>query len=70
MKASIIVALDSNLNFTDNFLYFLSQYKNIEQYELIFTSDGNNDVNYKKVFVAFSIIINTSNIKLKWDMEL
>jgi GT2 family glycosyltransferase len=53
MKASIIVALDSNLNFTDNFLYFLSQYKNIEQYELIFTSDGNNDVNYKKSICRF-----------------
>lgn len=48
MKASIIIALDSNLVFTENFLYFLSQYKTIHDYELIFTSDGNNDVNYER----------------------
>ena len=53
MKASIIVALDSNLNFTDNFLYFLSKYENIKEYELIFTSDGNNDVNYEKSITRF-----------------
>lgn len=48
MKASIIVALDSNLNFTENFLYFLCKYQTIQDYELIFTSDGNNDINYEK----------------------
>ena len=53
MKASIIIALDSNLNFTDNFLFFLSRYNNIREYELIFTSDGNNDVNYEKSIINF-----------------
>ena len=49
MKASIIIALDSNVNFTRNFLYFLSKYKTIEDYEIIITSDGNNDINYEKL---------------------
>lgn len=53
MKASIIIALDSNVNFTRNFLYFLSKYKTIEDYEIIITSDGNNDINYEKLVYEF-----------------
>lgn len=45
MKASIIIALDSSENFTRNFLYFLSKYKTINDYEIIIASDGNNDIN-------------------------
>lgn len=53
MKASIIIALDSSENFTRNFLYFLSKYKTINDYEIIIASDGNNDINYKKIVYGF-----------------
>lgn len=53
MKASIIIALDSNENFTRNFLYFLSKYETIDDYEIIITSDGNNDINYRKIVYEF-----------------
>ena len=60
MKASIIIALDSSENFTRNFLYFLSKYKTINDYEIIIASDGNNDINSIKFYISFSIIrINT-----------
>lgn len=53
MKASIIVALDSGENFTRNFLYFLSKYELINDYEIILTSDGNNEINYKKIISEY-----------------
>lgn len=53
MLASIIVSLDSNENFTRNFLYFLSTYTSIGEYEVILTSDGNNDIKYDKIIYDF-----------------
>lgn len=53
MKASIIIALDSNINFTRNFLYFLSQYDTINDYEIIIISDGNNDIKYREIVYEF-----------------
>lgn len=53
MLASIIIALDSGENFTRNFLYFLSNYESIENYEIIFISDGNNEIDYKQIISEF-----------------
>lgn len=53
MLASIIVSLDSNENFTRNFLYFLSTYTSIGEYEVILTSDGNNEIRYDKIIHDF-----------------
>ena len=53
MLASIIVSLDSNDNFTRNFLYFLSTYASIREYEIILTSDGNNEINYDRIIYDF-----------------
>lgn len=53
MTASIIIALDSGENFTRNFLYFLSKYETIKDYEIILTSDGNNEIDYNKIILEF-----------------
>lgn len=53
MLASIIIALDSGENFTRNFLYFLSSYETINNYEIIFVSDGNNEINYNNIIHEF-----------------
>lgn len=53
MTASIIIALDSGENFTRNFLYFLSRYETIRDYEIILTSDGNNEIDYNKIIYEF-----------------
>lgn len=47
MKASIIIALDSSYNFTEVFLGHLCRYATLSEYELIFTDDGNDEVDYK-----------------------
>lgn len=53
MLASIIIALDSGENFTKNFLYFLSRYEAIEKYEIVFISDGNNEIDYQQIISEF-----------------
>lgn len=53
MTASIIIALDSGENFTRNFLCFLSKYETIRDYEIILTSDGNNEIDYNKIIYEF-----------------
>lgn len=49
MKASIIIALDSSYKFTEVFLGNLCRYATLSEYELIFTDDGNNEVDYKQL---------------------
>lgn len=53
MLASIITALDSDENFTRNFLYFLSKYDSIKDYEIILITDGNNEINYDNIVHDF-----------------
>lgn len=53
MKASIIISLDSGEVFTRNFLYLLSKYDSISEYEIILTSDGNNEIDYKNIIYDY-----------------
>ena len=68
MLASIIIALDSGENFTRNFLYFLSDYESIENYEIIFISDGNNEIDYKQIIseffkkITYILVINKNKV--------
>lgn len=60
MKASIIISTDSNKTLFENFIYFLSKYRGINDYEIIVVIDSDDFLFDESLFESYGI----ENIKI------